>query len=119
MAGYKVIFYEREDGSAPGEDFINSLDYKMSAKVYRLLGMIEKNGPELREPYSSHLDDGIFELRAKFSSNITRVLYFFYIGKKVVVTNGFVKKSQKTPLSEINRAKKYRADYLRQEAKKK
>ncbi len=33
----------------------------------------------LREPYSKHLDDGIFELRCKFGSGITRVLYFFSI----------------------------------------
>jgi phage-related protein len=119
MTSYQVIFYEQEDGGAPGEAFINSLDCKMSAKVYRLLGMIEENGPELRGPYSCHLDDGIFELRAKFGSNITRVLYFFYVGKKIVITNGFVKKSQKTSPTEIEKAKKYRADYLKQEEEKK
>lgn len=50
-----------------------------------------------REPYSKHLDDGIFELRCKFGSDITRVLYFFYYEGKIILTNGFVKKTQKTP----------------------
>ena len=45
-------------------------------------------------PSVEYLDDGIFELRCKQGSNITRVLYFFYIGKKIIATNGFVKKTQ-------------------------
>ena len=69
-------------------------------------------GPSLREPYSKHLEDGIFEIRTKFGSDITRVLYFFVIGRKIILTNGFVKKTQKTPASEIALAKQYRADYL-------
>ena len=53
-----------------------------------------------------------FELRTKFGSDITRVLYFFVVGKKVILTNGFVKKTQKTPPAEIALAKMYREDYL-------
>ena len=56
--------------------------------------------------------DGIFELRCKQGSNITRVLYFFYIGKKIIATNGFVKKTQKTPPKELKLAKERRADWL-------
>lgn len=48
----------------------------------------------------------------KQGSNITRVLYFFYIGKKIIATNGFVKKTQKTPPKELNLAKERRADWL-------
>ena len=73
------------------------------------------NGYELREPYSKHLDEGIFELRAKVGSDISRVLYFFIVGRKVVLTNGFIKKTQKTPPSEIEKAKEYRKEYLNRE----
>ena len=48
----------------------------------------------------------------KQGSNITRVLYFFYIGKKIIATNGFVKKTQKTPPKELKLAKERRADWL-------
>ena len=54
----------------------------------------------------------VFELRAKVGSDITRVLYFFMVGKRVILTNGFVKKTVKTPPAEIARAKRYRAEYL-------
>jgi len=70
--------------------------------------MLEINGTELREPYSKYLEDGIFELRAKVGSDISRVLYFFIVGRKIMLTNGFIKKSQKTPPSEIKLAKYYR-----------
>ena len=77
------------------------------------MDVLAEHGNGLREPYSKHLDDGIFELRAKVGSDITRTLYFFYVGKKIIMTNGFVKKQQKTPRNEIELAKKWRADYLR------
>lgn len=63
-------------------------------------------------PYSKMLFDGIFELRAKQGSDITRVLYFFYIGHRIVITNGFLKKTDKTPSHQIDMAKKYRDIYL-------
>lgn len=84
----------------------------MRAKVLRTVSLLGDSGPTLREPYSKPLDDGIFEIRTKFGSDITRVLYFFVVGKKVILTNGFIKKSQKTSQAEIELAKKYRAEYL-------
>lgn len=113
MEHFKVIFYEREDGTEPVKDFILNLDKKMRAKVLKELKMLSLNGPELREPYSKLLDDGIFELRAKSGSDITRVLYFFFIGRKIILTNGFVKKTLKTPPEELDRAKRFRSDYLK------
>lgn len=95
------------------EDFLQSLEPKMQAKMLRTIDLLEVNGTELRMPYSRSLRDGIFELRAKQGSNITRVLYFFFIGNKAVLTNGFTKKTQETPLSEITLAVKYRKDYER------
>ena len=62
-------------------------------------------------PFSRHLDDGIFELRTVQGSNITRVLYFFVAGGEIVLTHGFVKKTQKTPAREIERAKRMREDW--------
>jgi phage-related protein len=109
---FEIEFYSSEDGSEPVAEFLDSLDSKMSAKLVALMEILEEKGTELRLPYSEHLEDGIFELRCKQGSNITRVMYFFYIGKKIVVTNGFVKKTQKTPAKEIKLAKERRTDWL-------
>ena len=113
MTDFTVIPYEKENGEAPVEEFLNSLDVKMRAKLYGMIGILQEKGNQLREPYSKHLDDGIFELRCKFGSNITRVLYFFYFKKQIILTNGFIKKTQKTPPEEIKLAKQRRSDYLR------
>ena len=66
-----------------------------------------------REPLSKELEDGIFELRTIEGDNIVRILYFFDKGRIIIATNGFVKKKQKTPRSEIDLAKDRRTDYHR------
>lgn len=109
---FDVEYYEKEDGTFPAEEFILSLDSKMQAKMFRELDLLETFGNQLREPHSKPLGDGIYEIRAKVASDITRVLYFFVVNKKIILTNGFVKKTQKTPDNEIALAKKYRKDYL-------
>lgn len=116
---FNVEYYEKKKGEFPAEDFILGQDVKMRAKLFKLLELLESKGNELREPYSKHLDDGIYEIRAIQSNNITRVLYFFAIERKIILTHGFVKKTKKTPPQEISRAKEYRDDYYEQEKKKK
>ena len=111
-AKFDVEFYETAEGDQPAREFMLSLDRKMRAKLTNMIALLQDNGYELREPYSKHLSEGIFELRTKVGSDITRVLYFFYVDQRIILTNGFVKKTQKTPPREIERAKKYRADYL-------
>jgi phage-related protein len=109
---FEIEFYSSEDGGEPVAEFLDSLDSKMSAKLVGLMEILEEKGIELRMPYSEHIEDGIFELRCKQGSNITRVMYFFYVGKKIIATNGFVKKTQKTPAKELKLAKERRADWL-------
>ena len=73
------------------QELLDSLEPKLLAKTLRTIDLLEMNGPLLREPYSKPLENGIFELRTKQGSDITRVLYFFIVGKKAVLTNGFIK----------------------------
>ena len=84
----------------------------MRAKLVGLLQILQEKGNLLREPYSKHLDNGIFEIRGKVGTNIKRVLYFFYYDNKIILTNGFVKKTNKTPVNEIKLAKMRRKVYL-------
>ena len=89
----------------------------MRAKLVDTIQLLQDNGYELREPYCKYVSDHIFELRAKFGSNITRIFYFFHVNRIIILTNGFVKKTQKTPKEEIEKAKQYRLDYLRRKEK--
>ena len=108
---FEVDFYRLPNGEVPIEKFLDSLDVKMRSKAIDSLLLLEEFGNQLREPHSKYIGNGIFELRIKFSSDIARIFYFFFIGKKIILTNGFIKKTQKAPKGEILLAKKYKADY--------
>lgn len=112
MIEFTVEFYEDENGCRPVEEFLLKLNVKMRAKLFGLLKVLQEKGYQLREPYSKHLCDGIFQIRGKVGNDTTRILYFFYIDGKIILTNGFIKKTNKTPVKEIALAKKRRRDYL-------
>ena len=79
---YEIILYDTEDGRCPVRELLDSLEPKLLAKTLRTIDLLERNGPLLRDPYSKPLENGIFELRTKQGSDITRVLYFFVVGKE-------------------------------------
>ena len=110
---FEVEFYTLPDGRKPVKEFLDGLEPKMRAKALYGLSVLEEYGNALREPYSKPIGDGLFELRIKFASDITRIFYFFIVGNKIILTNGFVKKTAKTPPGEIKRAKDYKDDYER------
>ena len=109
-----VDFYERENGDCHVEEFIyNTLDKKLKSKTLATVDQLKILGNLLGEPKSKHLDDGIFELRMQVATNSARILYFFYVDRKIILTNGFIKKTNKLPKSELDKAKRYREDYIR------
>ena len=75
MTEFEVIFYEKENGDCPVEEFITSLDVKMRAKMVGLLELLEEKGNQLREPYSKPIDDGILILGVK----LVIILLEYYI----------------------------------------
>ena len=115
MKNFEVDFFKLDNGECPVKEYLDGTDKKMRAKMLWTIGLLETNGNMLGMPYSEFLQDGIFELRAKQGSDISRVLYFFCIGKKIILTHGFDKKTNKVPQSEIDTAKKYRDIYLRRQ----
>ena len=79
---FELLFYETSDGQKPVEEFLLGLDVKMRAKMIQMMELLEDKGFELREPYTKPLEGGIFELRCKQASNITRALFFFLCRRK-------------------------------------
>lgn len=102
MEKFNLNFLVKTDGRCPVIDFLDSLDLKMRAKTLRMIMLLEQNGNDLKEPYSKFLGDGIYELRVKQGTNIVRILYFFMVGRRIIVTNGFVKKTQKLLEMKLN-----------------
>ena len=112
MEEYEIELYEKLDGTCPVAEFFESLEPKMWAKVARNIDLLALHNITLREPLVKPVEDGIFELRTQVGNNITRVFYFFFTGKKIVLTNGFTKKTQKTPRKYIELALAYKTDYV-------
>ena len=65
---FEVEFYDTKDGYCPVREFLNSLEPKMLAKTLRTIDLLQ-------------------------GSNITRAFYFFFVGQKVILTNGLLKKN--------------------------
>lgn len=82
------------------EKFIQSLEKTAIAKTIHTIELLEKFGNKLGLPHSKMVSRGIFELRIYGSQNI-RIFYAFY-GNKAVLLHGFIKKSPKTPIKELN-----------------
>jgi len=97
---FTCYYYRSESGRVPVKDFINSLDLRAKQKFFFVRGLLEEFGRKLHEPYSKYIGSDIFELRFKGQEGHIRVLYFFFYQDKVIFTNGFVKKADRTPKTE-------------------
>ena len=60
--------------------------------------------PSVREPHARHIRGPIWEIRLKGKAGIARALYVAATGQRVVIVRAFVKKTEKTPAGEIERA---------------
>lgn len=110
---YNVIFYEKEEGTIPVQEFLDRLPVKHHAKALRDIDILEKYGAALTEPHVKHIEGKLWELRIKSASDISRIFYFIAIGQNIVLLHGFVKKTQRTPDREIRIANAYLEDYQR------
>jgi phage-related protein len=112
MSRFESFFYLSETGKSPAEDFIKSLDPRTRRKFYYVKSLLEAYGPRLPYPHAKYIGDQIFELRFHGNEGHVRALYFFFSDNKVIFTNGFIKKSNKTPVNEKQMAINRRKDYL-------
>lgn len=114
---FELDFYAKENGKIPVQDFLYSLNPKLRAKAFHDIELLKNIGNELREPYVKSIkgknNKGLYELRIKFSSDIARIFYFTYYNNKFVLLHGFIKKTMRTPESEIKKARAYMEDYKR------
>lgn len=109
----EVMFYEKENGSMPAKDFIDSCMDKEQVRIDKTINLLKEVGHNLSRPYAAPLVAGINELRINGVDRKIRILYFYIVGNKAIITNGFVKKTQAVSKKEIVLAIKYREDYKR------
>jgi phage-related protein len=102
------------------EEFLVKQPVKVQNKIYKILEIIEFQ-QFIPTKYLEHIKDteGLYETKYFFGSNIWRVFCFFDEGRLVILLNGFQKKSQKTPKSEISIALRLKEEYFEEKRKSK
>jgi phage-related protein len=92
-------------------DFYKKQSQKVRKKINWTIGLL-KYHEVIPEKYLKHIEEtDLYEIRVSFGNNIFRVFCFFDKGRIIIVLNGFQKKTEKTPKTEIERALKLKKDY--------
>lgn len=109
---YEIEYYVTVDGECPVKKMLDAMPLKHEVKVRKFFELLEEKGPNLPRPYADIVREKIRELVVDIQHHGYRFLHF-YAGKTIVITHGFLKKTRKTPVTEIERAKRYINDWLR------
>ncbi|GAB6122329.1 type II toxin-antitoxin system RelE/ParE family toxin [Dysgonomonas termitidis] len=92
------------------QEFIKTLGKKELLKLKYILSLLETTD-RMPVKFIKYIRDELYELRMEYNSNIYRVFFIFDEDFVVVLFNGFQKKTQKTPVSEIDKALKIKEEY--------
>ena len=76
------------------------------ADFLRVVELIEEFGPAIGRPYTAPLGKGLFEIRAKGREGIGRSIFCSARARKIIILHSFVKKTQKIPQKEMDKALK-------------
>ncbi len=113
---FNIIFYQDKKGNKPVLDYLEELksrtDKDSRVKMNKILdyvNILKEYGTRAGEPYMKHLDGDIWELRPLKD----RILFAGWDGNTFVLLHTFVKKTQKTPVREILKAKHEFADFVK------
>ena len=112
---HKIHFYRDRNGKEPVAEYIAGLARKNDKdsriklnKIRDYIKVLSENGTQAGEPFIKHLDGEIWELRPLRD----RILFIGWVNGSYVLLHQFVKKTQKTPAREIEKAKRELADII-------
>lgn len=94
---YTISYYSKAVQSQ-----IIELPDTLAARYVVLTRRMLALGPNLGEPHTKTFGEGLFELRLKGAEGIARVFFCTLVGKRIVMLHSFIKKSERTPLREID-----------------
>ncbi len=104
MTHCEIVYFKTDRGDEPVREFVDSLDISSKRKYWRKVDYLREFGKNLCEPHAKNLGSGIYELRFRASDGHYRVLYFFFSSSHAVLTNGFMKKTNRTPKQALDLA---------------
>ena len=112
---WTIVFYIDEQGRSPVREFLEGVDPKTQRRFVWSIEQLRLRNVQVREPLARHLEGKVWELREESNTNIYRLLYFFFAGRRIVFVHGFQKKTQKTPRREIETALKRLDEFTKRE----
>ncbi len=114
---WTIEYYVDESGHIPVRDFLGGLDRQTYARFVWSLEQVRVRNVRAREPLVRHLEGKIWEIREESNTNLYRILYFFFSGRRIVLLHGFTKKTQKLPHRELDVALRRLARFVEREGK--
>ncbi|OPZ23321.1 MAG: hypothetical protein BWZ03_00558 [bacterium ADurb.BinA186] len=109
----EIIFYRTPKGKCPVEEFLDALSEKQARKITWVLRLIRESDQVSADYFKKLVNtNDIWEVRVHQEKLSIRILGFFDQNKFIILTNGFIKKSQKTPADEISLAEERKKDFL-------
>jgi len=109
---WQIVFYQDRQGNIPVQDFIIEQSAKVKAKILRYIDLLQEFGLSLGRPYVEKLrGSDVWELKMRHGSDYYRILYFASSERRFVLLHAFLKKTEKTPKTEIDIAQDRISDY--------
>lgn len=112
---HRIFYYRDRNGKSPVEEYLAELTIKKGKdsriklnKIRDYIKVLSEHGTQAGEPYIKHLDGDIWELRPLRD----RILFVSWVNGSYVLLHHFMKKTQKTPAREIEKAKRELADLI-------
>ena len=105
---FEISFYKDKSGNSPIEEFLRELkriNNSLAEQALKGLGKLKNRGYH-KEPLSKYLESDLWELRIKAGNDILRIIYTFAKGRIIILLHIFIKKKQKTPIGELELARK-------------
>ena len=104
---FDVSYCIDANGKKPVQEFLEDVFDKNYALWVECVSSIEKIKHRIyhKEPFSKVLGQGLLEIRVRSKNDIARIIYTFAKGKQIILLHGFIKKTEKVPLKELEIAK--------------
>jgi phage-related protein len=115
----RIDFYKTVTGVSPVEEFFDTLSDTQTKKILWVMKLVKELNPVPSQYFTKLVNtDDIWEVRVQIGGIIFRLLGFIEGDRLVILTNGFQKKTQKTPRHEIELAESRKREHQGREVMK-
>ncbi len=110
---YKAYYYLKSSGRAPLAEYLKGLKEKQAVSdiIFAIVRLREEKC-QLPPPFIKHVWKKVYELRLQHQRSQYRIFYFIYLQGKVILLDGYTKKTNKIPRRILKRVQCYYFDYL-------